>query len=202
MAEKFTRPVRVIVHPDAFLERYVKQPGGGMMRFPDFRPDLFAGGRLVFETHKAPVLLAGGQVTTTGEIPRRTDYEKGFPPQMSVLDGKCVPDVEVWDDQAIVFVVEGKGAVIVSGCGHVNRQYDWLRPRTGGGRKTSGSHRRLSPLRPTPDVVVRRTLEDLKQLNPDFLVPCHCTGWDTTRRIAGEMPEQFLLSTVGCTIRF
>ncbi len=93
VAEKFTRPVRVIVHPDAFLERYVKQPGGGMMRFPDFRPDLFAGGRLVFEIHKTPVLLAGGQATTTGEIPRRTDYEKGFPPQMSVRDGKCVPDV-------------------------------------------------------------------------------------------------------------
>jgi 7,8-dihydropterin-6-yl-methyl-4-(beta-D-ribofuranosyl)aminobenzene 5'-phosphate synthase len=203
VAEKFTHPVRVVVHPDAFLERYVKQPNGNRMRFPDFRPDLFEGLNLVFETHIGPVLLAGNQVATTGEIPRRTRYEKGFPPQMSVRSGECVPDVEVWDDQAMIFVVKDKGPVIISGCGHagiVNTVRYSL--------ELAGTEKPLAVIGgfhlcwPTPDEVVRLTMADLKSINPQFLVPCHCTGWNTNYRFAQEMPEQFILSTVGCTIRF
>ena len=203
VARKFTHPVRVIAHPDAFLERYVKQPSGNRMRFPDFRPDLFEGMNLAFEVHTAPVLLAGNRIATTGEIPRRTDYEKGFPPQMSVRNGQCVPDVEVWDDQALVFVVKERGPVIISGCGHagiVNTVRYAL--------ELAAAARPLAVIGgfhlcwPTPDEVVRRTMADLKGLDPQYLVPCHCTGWSTTARFAQEMPAQFILSTVGCTIHF
>ncbi len=89
---------------------------------------------------------------------------------------------EVWDDQAIVFVVKGKGAVIVSGCGHagiVNTIRFGL--ELAGGEKPLAVIGGFHLCWPTPDVVVRRTLDDLKQLNPDYLVPCHCTGWDTNR---------------------
>jgi 7,8-dihydropterin-6-yl-methyl-4-(beta-D-ribofuranosyl)aminobenzene 5'-phosphate synthase len=203
VAEQFTRPVPVILHPDAFLERYVKQPGGGMMRFSDFRPDLFAGTPLRFETHREPVPLAGGCAAATGEIPRRTAYEKGFPPQLAVREGRQVPDVEVWDDQAIVFVVQDQGAVIITGCGHAG-VVNTVRY----GLELTGAARPLAVIGgfhlcwPIPEEVVLQTLADLKALDPGFLVPCHCTGWSSTQRIAQEMPERFLLSTVGCTIRF
>jgi len=41
---------------------------------------------------------------------------------------------------------------------------------------------------PISEAVVRRTLDDLKEFKPDYLVPCHCTGWDASRKIATEIP--------------
>lgn len=50
--------------------------------------------------------------------------------------------------------------------------------------------------------VVRRTIAELKALGPRLIMPCHCTGFEATRRFAEEMPGQFLLGAVGTTLRF
>ncbi len=202
VGKSFRRPVRVLVHPDAFLERRVKQPGGGSMRFPDFRPELYEGGNLVFEAHRGPVLFAGGWAAATGEIPRVTGYEKGFPPQSAVRDGRLVPDPEVRDDQGVVFVLRDRGPVVVTGCGH-SGIVNTLRY----GLELAGAAKPLAVVGgfhlcwPTPEETIGKTLEDLERLDPGYLVPCHCTGWEATHRIARRMPERFILSTVGCTIR-
>ena len=201
LAKEFNKPVKVVVHPDAFLTRYVTQADGGKLRFPDFRPDLFSEKEVIFETHKNPVLLANNLIATTGEIPRVTEYEKGFPPQLAVRHNKLVPDIQVWDDQSIVFILKDKGPVIISGCGHsgiVNTVRYCL--------ELTGFTKPLAVIGgfhlcwPTPETVVRATLDDLKEYSPNYIVPCHCTGWETTCKIAREMPESFILSTVGCTI--
>jgi 7,8-dihydropterin-6-yl-methyl-4-(beta-D-ribofuranosyl)aminobenzene 5'-phosphate synthase len=57
----------------------------------------------------------------TGEIPRETSFEKGFPFQYAEdLDNenKLVPDPLIKDDQAILVNVSDKGLVILTGCGH------------------------------------------------------------------------------------
>ena len=38
----------------------------------------------------------------SGEIPRKTDFEKGFPRHRVFSDGKWQPDPWIWDDQAII----------------------------------------------------------------------------------------------------
>ena len=49
----------------------------------------------------------------------KQDYEKGFPPQYAEIEGKgLVHDPLIKDDQALVAKVEGKGLIVVSGCGH------------------------------------------------------------------------------------
>lgn len=57
----------------------------------------------------------------TGEIPRKTSFEKGFPFQyvekQSGYEIKRVPDPLVRDDQAIAVNVRNNGLVILTGCG-------------------------------------------------------------------------------------
>jgi len=50
--------------------------------------------------------------------------------------------------------------------------------------------------------VVSRTIGELKALGPQVVMPCHCTGFEATRRFVQEMPGQFLLGAVGTTLKF
>ena len=54
----------------------------------------------------------------TGEVPRTTGYEPGFPPQQAWLGGSWQADPLVLDDQALIINVKGKGLVVITGCGH------------------------------------------------------------------------------------
>ena len=49
---------------------------------------------------------------------------------------------------------------------------------------------------------IEPTLKELQKLNPDYLVPCHCTGWKATNRIIDTMPDKFIQSSVGTTFQF
>jgi 7,8-dihydropterin-6-yl-methyl-4-(beta-D-ribofuranosyl)aminobenzene 5'-phosphate synthase len=48
--------------------------------------------------------------------------------------------------------------------------------------------------------VISRTIGELKALDPQLVMPCHCTGFEATRRFAEEMPGQLVLGTVGTTL--
>ena len=66
---------------------------------------------------RTPLVLPGGDILFLGEIPRRTDFEKGFPIAHYREDG-----VEKWDpiedDTSLVMNLRGKGLIILSGCAH------------------------------------------------------------------------------------
>jgi 7,8-dihydropterin-6-yl-methyl-4-(beta-D-ribofuranosyl)aminobenzene 5'-phosphate synthase len=53
-----------------------------------------------------------------------------------------------------------------------------------------------------PEEIIDATIEDLRLQSPDYLVPTHCTGFEAIMRFSLEMPEQFLLNTVGTTYIF
>ena len=55
----------------------------------------------------------------TGQIPRVTEFEKGFPLQYEEENEfKLVPDPLVKDDQALVMNIKDRGLLILTGCGH------------------------------------------------------------------------------------
>jgi 7,8-dihydropterin-6-yl-methyl-4-(beta-D-ribofuranosyl)aminobenzene 5'-phosphate synthase len=104
----------------------------------------------------------------------------------------------ILDDQGIVIHVKGKGLVVVSGCAHagiintiyharniseVNNVYAVL-----GGFHLSG---------PLFEPIISRTIEELKKIDPQIIVPMHCTGWKAINELAKEMPQQFVLNSVG-----
>ncbi len=114
----------------------------------------------------------------TGEIPRITDFGRGYTQRRAFIDGEWRPDLWVWDDRALAVNVKNKGLVILSGCAHagiVNTVFH-VRQITGTERVYAiigGFHLSGKDCEERIDM----TVEVLKQLKPEFVVPMHCTGW-------------------------
>jgi 7,8-dihydropterin-6-yl-methyl-4-(beta-D-ribofuranosyl)aminobenzene 5'-phosphate synthase len=49
---------------------------------------------------------------------------------------------------------------------------------------------------------IRPTVEALKELNPKYIVPTHCTGRKAAMLFEKEMPEKFLLNMSGTKMIF
>jgi 7,8-dihydropterin-6-yl-methyl-4-(beta-D-ribofuranosyl)aminobenzene 5'-phosphate synthase len=147
-------------------------------------------------------------IAITGEIPRETSFEKGFPFQYAEdpdNENKLVPDPLIKDDQAIVVNVSDKGLVILTGCGHagVINTINYAKKITG----INKIHAILGGFHLPADggiyeAAIEPTLKELQRAHPEYLVPCHCTGWKATSRIIETMPEKFIQSTVGTTFEF
>ncbi|MGH3983037.1 MAG: MBL fold metallo-hydrolase [Pseudonocardiaceae bacterium] len=65
-----------------------------------------------------PSFLFERSVLVTGEVPRTTGYEPGFPPQQAWLQDDWQPDPLVLDDQALILKVRDQGLAVLTGCGH------------------------------------------------------------------------------------
>jgi 7,8-dihydropterin-6-yl-methyl-4-(beta-D-ribofuranosyl)aminobenzene 5'-phosphate synthase len=52
------------------------------------------------------------------------------------------------------------------------------------------------------DPIIQPTIEAMKKIKPDYIVPMHCTGWKAINRFAEDMPDNFLLNAVGTTYVF
>jgi 7,8-dihydropterin-6-yl-methyl-4-(beta-D-ribofuranosyl)aminobenzene 5'-phosphate synthase len=73
------RGLPLLIHPGAWRERKVTFPTGAELHLPPpSRADLEAEGLEVVE-ERGPTLLIDGQVLVSGEVPRVTDFETGFP---------------------------------------------------------------------------------------------------------------------------
>jgi 7,8-dihydropterin-6-yl-methyl-4-(beta-D-ribofuranosyl)aminobenzene 5'-phosphate synthase len=195
---KVKKGIPLILHPDVFTApRGLKLPDGRMVKFPtlDEQSVIKAGANLI--KTKSPHLMVSGLVASTGEIKRVTDFEKGMPNACLERNGKIVPD-PILDDQGIVIHIKGKGLVVVSGCAHagiINTAYH-ARSITGMGKVYAilgGFH--LSG--PSFQPIIGRTIEELKKIDPEIVAPMHCTGWNTINEVAKEMPDRFVLNSVG-----
>jgi len=68
--------------------------------------------------NQQPSFLLDRSVLITGEVPRVSGYEPGFPIQQAWIGEVWQPDPLVLDDQALIVNVRGKGLIVISGCGH------------------------------------------------------------------------------------
>jgi len=195
-------PVRIAVHPDAFhTPRFSRQPDGNLLRFPATvsRADLDRPGLELVETVR-PTLLAGETLLVTGQVERRTAFEKGMPSAVWEREGQMGPD-PIHDDQSVALNLAGRGLVVVAGCAHSGIINTILQARrlTGQTRLHAvlgGFHLSGRDLEP----VIEPTVAELKKLAPKVLVPMHCTGWEATHRLAEEFPDGFILNGVGTRI--
>jgi 7,8-dihydropterin-6-yl-methyl-4-(beta-D-ribofuranosyl)aminobenzene 5'-phosphate synthase len=144
------------------------------------------------------MLLGADLVLVTGEVERVTDFEKGFPLGRKFEEGKIKPDTEVTDEQAIVLNVEGKGLVILTGCGHqgIINTITYAQKLTQETRVyfVMGGFHLTGPLF---EPLIDRTVAGMKKFSPQMIVPTHCTGWKAMSTFAKEMPNEFVLNSVG-----
>ncbi len=193
----------ILLHPDAFrTRRQVHLDGKITDLIPPSRQDLEREGiELVVE--RGPSFLFEQSVLITGQIERTTDFEKGMPTQQALIDDQWQPDPWIYDDQAIVMHLRGKGLIILTGCGHagvINTIRD-ARRQTG----VEPIHAVIGGFHLTGAIfepVIAPTVAALKEIQPAVLVPEHCTGWKAHQALARELPDAYLPNSVGTRLVF
>jgi 7,8-dihydropterin-6-yl-methyl-4-(beta-D-ribofuranosyl)aminobenzene 5'-phosphate synthase len=192
----------LLVHPDFWLQRRIALPGREPFELPTTSPQkLGAAGFKVVE-RRDPSLLVSNGLLATGEIERTTEFERGLPVHQALRNGEWQPDPLVHDDQALVGHVRGKGLVVITGCGHagVINTLRYARKITGVDRVhaiVGGFH-----LATAFEPIIPPTVEALREIGPQVVVPTHCTGWRATHALATAFPEAFVPNSVGTRYLF
>jgi 7,8-dihydropterin-6-yl-methyl-4-(beta-D-ribofuranosyl)aminobenzene 5'-phosphate synthase len=195
------RQVPLVVHPDAFLRRRMNGPKG-IAELPRLDAvGLKKAGADILQ-REGPSTLAAGHLLVTGEVERKTSFEKGMPGMEMFTDGAWVPD-PIRDDQAIVIHVKDRGLVVVSGCAHAGivNTVEYAKKITG----TGHVHAVLGGFHLTGPAfakVVSPTVDAVKTIDPEYVVPMHCTGLDAINRFMAAMPGKCILNTAGTTYVF
>lgn len=206
--EQFTKRIGkpglpFVMHPDAFrTPRYIKITEDFKILLASMTQDRIDQADVNLITSTDPYGLLGDSLMFLGEVPQKSSFEKGTPNMFYEKDGKELWD-NLTDDTALVANVKDKGLVILSGCAHsgIVNTINHAQEVTGeerihvvmGGFHLSGADF---------NEVVSPTAQALKALNPDFIIPTHCTGRDAVMHIEKEMPDAFLLNMVGTRLIF
>jgi 7,8-dihydropterin-6-yl-methyl-4-(beta-D-ribofuranosyl)aminobenzene 5'-phosphate synthase len=208
---------------DTFCHRVVATADGGRIDQGLLdRPALEARGLRVVLA-KQPLVVTG-HAFVSGQIPRVTDFEKPpaaarlvagasdsacaaslhFPPgalQVEVKPGELIPD-NFQGEIATAYNVKDRGLVIITSCGHagVVNSVRHIQKVTGIDHihaVVGGFH-----LAPAPDPIVDKTVDTFKTLNPDYILPMHCTGWNTITAIQRTMPTKLVMPSTGTRVIF
>jgi len=195
--------IPLIVHPDAFLQRRFDFPTPGLLYMPPLFDEIYLNqtGAVLRKVREATTLCSD-LILATGEVERTTDFEKGFPLAQVKINGRWVVD-PFYDDQGVAVNVKGKGLVVIGGCSHAGiintvkhtqkvSRIEKVHAILGGFHLTG----------PIFEPIIGQTIEEMKKIGPDFVVPMHCTGWKAINQFSKEMPDQFLLNSVGTTYVF
>ena len=146
--------------------------------------------------------LASGRLLVLGEIERIREFEKGMPGMEAEIKGLWVKD-PFSDDRGVALKIKNKGLVVIGGCSHAGiiNTVKHAQKATG----TPKVHAVLGGFHltgPMMEPVIGPTIREIKEIGPEYVVPTHCTGWRAINQFANEMPEQFILNTVGTTYVF
>jgi 7,8-dihydropterin-6-yl-methyl-4-(beta-D-ribofuranosyl)aminobenzene 5'-phosphate synthase len=204
---------------DTFCRRVVATPAGSM--------DMGQLDRLQLESRGLKVVLAkqptvvAGHAVTTGQIERLTDFEK--PPAagrlvVGPMDSACAashfgvtqvaakPGELVFDnfqgEHATVYHVKDRGLVVITSCGHAGvinsvRQAQKVTGVQKVHAIVGGFH-----LAPAPDDIVDKTVQGFKAIDPDYIIPEHCSGLNTIMAVHRELPKRLVMPSTGTRIVF
>ncbi len=199
--DKIKKGTPLFVGEEAFSQRFAKLPEGrydpsGLLDLGQLKREEIEGLDLVKVVEvKEPTMAMPGTLLT-GQIERVTEYEKGSPVLMIKRGDKMEQDLFM-GEQSLIFNVKGKGLVVLSSCAHAGivNTVKHAKKITGVEKVHAilgGFH-----LVGAPPEKVQNTVADIKAINPDYIVPMHCTGWEAITAFEREMPKQFILNTAG-----
>lgn len=115
--------------------------------------------------------------------------------------GKLVRDLHP-DEHGTCYIVKGRGLVVISSCGHTGivntvktamavANVDRLHAVIG------GFHLGMAP-----DDYIQHTVDDLEALDPDVILPMHCTGARFIAAMRERMPDRVVASNLGSRFTF
>jgi 7,8-dihydropterin-6-yl-methyl-4-(beta-D-ribofuranosyl)aminobenzene 5'-phosphate synthase len=210
---------------DTFCHRWVVAPDGQ-------RTDMGLLDRGLMEAHGLAVILSAqpavvaDHAMTSGRIPRVAAFESPpatarleageagsgcepsllnhFPagtPEVEAQPGEMVRDY-FEGEHATVYHIKDRGLVVISSCGHAGivNTVRHVQAVTGIEKVhaiVGGWH-----LAPAPDDVVAATVNAFKDINPDYLMPMHCTGINTISAVQRELPGRLVMPSTGTRVVF
>lgn len=193
----------IIAHPDIFRLNFETEPTLrhiGVMNGDSRRRVEEAGGTFFLVTD--PLQLLPG-LSTSGEVPRVTDYENKETNLKTVSDGHVVVDRMV-DEQSVYGRVAGIGTVIVTGCSHagVVNIVKHARSTAPAGSDSvaaviGGFHLIMSD-----DERIDRTVDDLAAEAVGHVYAGHCTGFPAQAALHRRFGERFTPLRTGDVYRF
>ncbi len=197
-----TRELNVPGNPGNFgaLDREAIKRAGLVVTFAE-RPSLLAAHGFTtgfiptegFEKVLSPTTMSAGIRSGFGCAPEKLNPSK--------KTAVSVPD-DFEHEQATVYNVRGKGLVIMTSCGHRG-----IVKSVRSAIKVSGINKVHAVmggfhLAPHPVEYLKQTIEGLKQFNPDFVIPMHCSGETFITMAAAEFGPKFIRSSTGSRFIF
>lgn len=189
---------KLVAHPALWIPKYKKSVTQNRI---DYKGIPFAKEEIeksaVLHLSKTPVQIAEN-IWTTGEIPRKTDFE-------SIEDHFLVKENETFhpddfpDDLALVCKTP-EGLVIVLGCAHRGIINTIRHAQEITGEPTirmiiGGTH-----LYPKKDAQVRKALQALRAMDIRRIGVSHCTGMKAAMQLADAFGDRFFFNHAGGVI--
>lgn len=200
LLDHLQRPLSVVAHPDLFSERYWRSDF-------ELRPIGIPVPRAELEGQGASFSLGCDYQQLTenlycsGEMPRRTNFEKGDP-HLVIPDGKggFCPD-PLRDDLSLALTTD-KGLVILLGCAHagVINIIEHFREKSGEERifaLIGGTH-----LGPASEEQFQATLAMLKRYRIARIGLSHCTGLNRGAQLFQEFAGRSFFAAAGTVLEF
>ncbi len=188
----------VIIHPEFWTQRRIVIPGREPIEIPSTSRQALLGAGFEIIEEKQPSFLFDRSMLITGEVDRTTEFEKGFPIHQAKRNGDWQPDPLILDDQAAIVNVRDKGLVVLTGCGHAGivNILRYARKLTGVGRiyAVIGGFHLNGPLF---EPIIPLVCDAFAELDPQVIVPAHCTGWKAVHALAARFPSAFIQNSVG-----
>jgi 7,8-dihydropterin-6-yl-methyl-4-(beta-D-ribofuranosyl)aminobenzene 5'-phosphate synthase len=198
---KLKGKVDVYAHPHVFLDRtaLLKENGKETKRFIGipYKKSYLESLGANFISNSDFVEVEKG-IFLTGEVPRKTPFEKPDPRLFSEINGKPGPDLFL-DDQSLIMESE-KGFILVLGCAHsgmINIIHHVIN-KTGKQKFYAilgGTH--LDFLTPEQ---LEESINALNQLEIERIGVSHCTGMRAACRLHLEFGDRYFYGYVGSVL--
>jgi 7,8-dihydropterin-6-yl-methyl-4-(beta-D-ribofuranosyl)aminobenzene 5'-phosphate synthase len=187
----------IIAHENMVKRRATINSKGEIKEYPTFPKSKELAPAKIVNTKK-PLLIADNLACVTGEIPRSVSFELGVMHNRIYKDNRWQPDPLIIDERALVFNVKDKGLVVISGCAHAGiiNTVQCAQHITGTAKVYAvlgGFHLAGKEFEKRIDA----TVKELKKIDPQLIVPSHCTGWRALYAIYEVFTDAFVYNSVG-----
>ncbi len=164
-----------------------------------------------------PTVVAG-HAFTTGEIPRKS-FERILPtPHVEVgmrdglgchstlfshdsKEGETIVDAFP-GEHATCYHVKDRGLVVISSCGHKGIVNSVRQAQKASGVEKVHAVMGGFHLTPAPEDYIAQTVQELKRINPDHVMPMHCSGPGFVAAMQQMIPEKLVLPYTGSRFVF
>jgi 7,8-dihydropterin-6-yl-methyl-4-(beta-D-ribofuranosyl)aminobenzene 5'-phosphate synthase len=172
--------------------------------------------RVKVVTCEQPTVVMG-HAFTTGTI-KRTSFETvlpntqveyfkrgsvgcDLPEENAKAGGKHAADTHI-HEHGTCFNVKGRGLVVISSCGHAGIVNTTRQAMEVSGVKKVHAVMGGFHLFPAGEEYLRQTVAEMQKLNPDAIIPMHCSGPQLTIILRELLGDRLITSTTGTTFQF